>query len=44
METRDFTTIIEVDQAPEQVFNAVTDPRRWWSEEIEGSNIKTVLK
>ena len=37
MATTDFTTTIEVDQAPEIVFNAVTDPRRWWSEEIEGS-------
>ena len=37
MTTTDFTTSIVVDQTPQQVFNAVTNPRGWWSEEIEGS-------
>ena len=37
MAPADFTTTIEVDQTPEKVFKAVTDPRKWWSEEIEGS-------
>ena len=37
MTTTDFTTSIVVDQTPEEVFNAVTAPRGWWSEEIEGS-------
>ena len=40
MATADFTTTIVVDQAPGEVFNAVTDPRAWWSEEIEGSTEK----
>jgi hypothetical protein len=37
MQNQDFTTTIVVDQTPEEVFNAVINPRGWWSEEIEGS-------
>jgi uncharacterized protein YndB with AHSA1/START domain len=40
MATADFTTTIVLDQTPEKVFNAVTNPRGWWSEEIEGSTEK----
>jgi hypothetical protein len=40
MITTDFTTAIVVDQTPEEVFNAVTNPRGWWSEEIEGGTKK----
>lgn len=40
MATADFTTTIVVDETPEKVFHAVTDPRGWWSEEIEGSTAK----
>lgn len=40
MATADFTTTILVDETPEKVFNAVTNPRGWWSEEIEGSTDK----
>ena len=40
MSTTDFTTTIVVDQTPEEVFNAVNNPRGWWSEEIEGSTEK----
>ena len=29
-----------VDQTPEEVFNAINNPRGWWSEEIEGSTDK----
>ena len=36
MSAQDFTTTIIVDQTPEEVFNAVTNARGWWSEEIEG--------
>lgn len=36
MTTSDFTTAFWADQSPEEVFKAVTDPRKWWSEEIEG--------
>jgi hypothetical protein len=40
MNTNDFTVTIEVAQTPEQVFNAVNNPRGWWSEEIEGGTEK----
>jgi hypothetical protein len=34
---KSFTTTLLVDQSPEEVVAAVTDPRRWWSENIEGA-------
>ena len=37
MTTTDFTTTLLVDQSPKQVFEAVINPRGWWSEEIEGN-------
>lgn len=40
MSTQDFTTTILVDQAPTAVFKAITNPRAWWSEEIEGNTEK----
>ena len=40
MTTTDFTTGFVVDQTPEEVFNAVTNVRGWWSEEIEGGTAK----
>jgi len=40
MKTRDFTTILLVDQRPEEVFNAVNKPQNWWSGEIEGASTK----
>lgn len=36
MTTTDFTTTIVVDQTATEVFNAITNVRGWWSEEIEG--------
>jgi hypothetical protein len=40
MQNQDFTASFLVDQAPEEVFNAVNNVRGWWSEEIEGSTDK----
>lgn len=40
MEASDFTTSILVDQTPEAAFNAITNVRGWWSEEIEGGTNK----
>lgn len=37
MENQDFTTSFIVDQTPQQVYNAITNPRGWWSEEIKGN-------
>lgn len=36
----DFSTAFLVDQSPEEVFNAVTNVRGWWSENIEGGTSK----
>ena len=40
MKTSDFTTTILVDQTPEVAFNAINNPRGWWSEDIEGGTEK----
>lgn len=37
MSAQDFSAVILVDQTPEAVFEAVTNVRGWWSEEIEGN-------
>jgi hypothetical protein len=36
MENQNYTTSFTVDQTPDEVFQAVTNVRGWWSEEIEG--------
>jgi hypothetical protein len=37
MNNQDFTTSFTVDQTPQEAFAAITNPRGWWSEAIEGS-------
>ena len=40
MTNTDYTTTFLVNQSPAQVFTAITNPRGWWSEEIEGPTDK----
>jgi len=40
MNQQDFTTTIVVAQTPEQAFDAINNPRGWWTGDIEGSSSK----
>ena len=37
MNDQNFTTAFSVDHTPEEAFDAISNVRGWWSEEIEGS-------
>ncbi|MGE5803390.1 MAG: SRPBCC family protein [Gemmatimonadota bacterium] len=36
MSKPNYSTAFTVDQSPEEVFAAITNPRRWWSGDIDG--------
>jgi uncharacterized protein YndB with AHSA1/START domain len=36
MSDQSFTTSFTVDKTPEEAFAAITNPRGWWSEQIDG--------
>lgn len=40
MKAQDLTIIFQVDQTPEEVFNAITNVRGWWSEGVKGGTDK----
>ena len=40
MAKTDFTTTISSDKTPNEVFNAITNVRGWWSKKIEGNTHK----
>ncbi len=40
MATPDFSTTLSINATPDKVFNAITNVRGWWSEEIEGNTAK----
>ena len=40
MSDQSYTTTFSVDRTPAEVFDAINNPRAWWSEEIEGSTEK----
>ncbi|PST83913.1 ATPase [Pedobacter yulinensis] len=37
MEKTDFSTTILVDQTPDEVFEAIIEPRKWWSGDFNGN-------
>ncbi len=40
MSNQDYTATLSAGQSPKEVFDAINNPRGWWSEEIEGTTDK----
>ncbi|HTT73537.1 MAG TPA: SRPBCC domain-containing protein [Thermoplasmata archaeon] len=40
MKDQDYTISISVDESPEEAYDAINNPRGWWSESIEGQTDK----
>ncbi|RYY60383.1 MAG: SRPBCC domain-containing protein [Chitinophagaceae bacterium] len=40
MDTNNFNYVMEVDQTPSQVFNAVNNVKAWWLEDFRGSSAR----
>lgn len=38
MENNNFTSIIEVDKTPQEVFNCINEITKWWSHDFSGSS------
>jgi regulatory protein YycH of two-component signal transduction system YycFG len=43
LENRSYTTTFTVAETPEQVFNAISNVRAWWSEDVDGVQIDSDL-